>query len=200
MGELKGHQWQPRELAEFNYDAGWQDAEQLVVSVAVELAESQGFDRAQNVNPDGSIDRGAWQLNSIHKAITDDIAYDIKRATTAAFRLYVARDSFDDWAAYTSGVYLHDSYLGRACVGVANFLADRFLKVPVPDHDDGTPYVHHFETPLADFRFRVGTQLYHNKQAGKALGWESASKAKVLACQVELAKGRAAARPTLPPT
>src|SRR5689334_17109501 len=115
MGELRGHQYQPREIARFAYEAGWQDAQTLVVAVAVCLAESQGYDHAVNENPDGSLDRGLYQLNSVHKDITDAIAYDAKKATDAAFKLWVARGSdFSDWAAYTSGVYLHDSYIGRA--------------------------------------------------------------------------------------
>ena len=200
MGELKGHQWQPRELAAWNYDAGWQDAEQLVVSVMVELAESQGYDHAVNVNPDGSVDRGLWQLNSIHKGITDEIAYDPKRATTAAFNLYVARGGFGDWAAYTSGVYLHDSYIGRACVGVANCLGERFLAVPVPDHLDGTPYEHKFTTPLANFQHRLAGCLMHSNRGSTTLGWQAAAKSKVAEVQGELAKARTAAKAALPQT
>ena len=199
MGELKGHQWQPREIARWAYDAGWQDAETLAVAVCVCLAESQGYDHALNINPDGSQDRGIWQLNSIHKDITDEIAYDPKRATDAAFKLYVsAGSSFEDWAAYKSKVYLHDSYLGRACVGVANFLAERFLAVPVPDHDDGTPYVHRFTTPVANFQFRLSGVLNHLDHGRQMLGWQAASKTLVNAVQQELANGDRVAKATLP--
>ncbi len=201
MGELKGHQWQPREIAEWCYDAGWQDAEVLLVATCVCLAESQGYDHALNVNPDGSRDRGIWQLNSIHQAITDEIAYDPEAATGVAFKLYVARSSsFGDWAAYNSGVWLHDSYLGRACVGIANFLGDRFLKVPVPDHLDGTPYEHRFTTPVANFQHRLAGCLAHSNRASTTLGWQQAAKSKVAEVQGELAKARTAARAALPQT
>ena len=197
MGVLRGHQLQPRELAALNYDAGWQDAEQLVVAVMVELAESQGYDHAENTNPDGTRDRGVWQLNSVHKQITDEIAFDPKRATAEAFKLYVARGDFTDWAAYNSGVYLHDSYLGRACVGVANFLAERFLAVSVPDWA-GKPYEHRFTTPVASFQFRVSGAMEHLTEARKLLGWQPASAAKVQTVQAELSKGQRVIKATLP--
>lgn len=199
VGELKGHQWQPREICEWAYDAGWQDAKDLVVAVAVCLAESQGYDHAVNTNPDGSTDRGIWQLNSVHKNITDFIAYDPIAATDEAYGLFKSRgDSFDDWAAYKSGVYLHDSYIGRACVGVANFLGDKLLAMPVPPHADGTPYEHHFTTPIANFQFRLGNTLAHLKQGRKILGWKAASVTTVGLAQTELAHGEVAAKATLP--
>ena len=108
-GALLGHQWEPWQLAKWCYEAGWQDAFFLTTSVQVILAESQGYDHAIHVNLDGSRDRGIWQLNDIHKHITDEIAYDPVRATAEAFKLYAARNGWEDWAAYTSGVFLHDS-------------------------------------------------------------------------------------------
>ncbi len=198
MGELRGKQWQPREIAEWAYDAGWHDAKDLVTAVCVCLAESQGYDHAINVNPDGSRDRGIWQLNSIHSKITDQVAYDPIAATDEAFKLWDARGNFGDWAAYTSGVWKHDSYLGRAAVGVANHLADWILQQPVPDHADGTPYEHHFTTPVANFQFRLATTLAHLKTGRKLLGWQAAPIAKVKAVQSELARGEVAAKATLP--
>lgn len=156
MGELLGHQLQPREIAALAFAAGWTGALELATAVSVCLAESQGYDHAINVNPDGSRDRGLYQLNDVHKDITDEIAYDPQRATWQAYKLYKARGGFQDWAAYTSGVYLHDSYQGRACVGVCNFLHEALHGEPVPDWA-GKPYVHHLAVPLADFRWRVAT-------------------------------------------
>jgi hypothetical protein len=198
VGSLAGHQWQPREIAGWCYDAGWKDAFLLVTAVAVVLAESQGYDRAVNTNPDGSIDRGIFQLNNVHKNITDYIAYDPVAATDAAFGLYVSRGSFADWAAHQSGVWLHDSYLGRATRGVGNMLADRLLQEPVPDHADGTPYVHAFTTPVLSFQHQTGGMLAHLKQGRKLLGWKAANMTVVGSVQTELAHGEAAAKAPLP--
>ncbi len=127
MGQLLGKQIQPRKLAGFAYDAGFKDAHNLVVAVMVILSESQGFDHAINTNPDGSSDRGIWQLNTIHAWITDEMAYDPAQASAAAFKLYMANSGFKPWAAFTSGVYLNDRYLQRACLGVQNHLAETLV-------------------------------------------------------------------------
>jgi len=190
MGELLGVQLQPREIAELCYEAGWQDAMDLVVAVAVCLAESQGYTRAINVNPNGTKDRGMWQLNSIHEAYTDDLAYDKRRATAAAHSLWRGRGGgFEDWAAFNTGVYLHDSYIGRAAVGVANFLGERLLQKPVPDWAD-EPYVHHFVTPIADFRFRVGELAAASLHVTKLLGYRAATAARVAEVQKILGLSR----------
>jgi hypothetical protein len=44
------HQYQPRELAEMCWNAGWHDAKHLVEAVAVCLSESNGFREAYNDN------------------------------------------------------------------------------------------------------------------------------------------------------
>jgi hypothetical protein len=151
MGELKGHQWQPRELAAWNYAAGWHDAVELVIMTAVDLSESQGYDRAVNSNADGTVDRGVKQLNSSHESATDAIAYSPEASAVWAYaNLYKPRRArgqtgFEDWYGYTKGVWLHDSYIGRAAIGVSNHLADVLLKRPVPDWQ-GEPYIHRLET------------------------------------------------------
>jgi hypothetical protein len=199
MGELRGHQWQPREIAAWAYAAGWKDAMQLVTAVAVCLAESQGYDHAVNVNQDGTTDRGLWQLNSIHAAISDDEAYDPERATQLAWGLWKsAGGTFQPWAAFTSGVYLHDSYVGRATIGVANLLGDALLKLPVPDKPDGSPYEHRLATPVATFLFRLTGCLEHLDEGRRLLGWQAAPKPLVASVQNELAAGHQAAKQPLP--
>jgi hypothetical protein len=199
VGELKGHQLQPREIAALAYEAGWEDAIVLTVAVSVCLAESQGYDHAINVNPDGSQDRGIYQLNSIHKAITDEIAYDPKKATAEAFKLWVARDSdFSDWAAYTSGVYLHDSYLGRATRGVGNFIADELLQWPVPNRADGTAYEHRFTSPVLSFQHQTAGAIHWLETGKKHLGYGTKSKDVVQLAQKDMSNGLIAAKQALP--
>ncbi len=147
MGELRGKQIQPRALAGYAYDAGWKDVEALATTVAVCLAESQGFDHAINENPDGSEDRGIFQLNTIHDWITDEIAYDPKQASAAAFKLYQSAKGWTPWAAFNSGVYLHSTYTGRAALGVCNFVVECF------DQDGATLPLPLFST--ADLRKKL---------------------------------------------
>lgn len=156
MGELKGAQLLPRVIARLCWETGWQDAEGLVVAVAVCLSESQGYAEAHNTNTNGSEDFGLFQINVEKDEITDAVAkrlYTPKENVEAAYALYMRR-GFQPWYGFTKGVYLHDAYIGRALVGVGNFLGERLLAEPVPDWN-GEPYVHKFETPIVDYRFRV---------------------------------------------
>jgi hypothetical protein len=198
-GALLGKQWQPRDLARIFYNAGFQDAVTLTVALQVCLAESQGYDHAIHVNLDGSRDRGVWQLNSIHKQITDEIAYDPVKATDEAFKLWVARGSdFSDWAAYTTGVYLHDSYLGRATRGVANYLADELLTWPVPKRADGSTYEHRFTSPVLSYQHQTAGAIHYLEQAKKHLGFGAKSKDVVLGVQKDISNGLIAAKQALP--
>src|SRR5262245_30219601 len=96
-GALYGTQWQPRDLARVWWQAGLEDVIDLTTAVAVTLAESDGWDHAIHVNNDLTEDRGVFQLNSIHKDITDDIAYDPEQAADFAFELYTSRgQKFND--------------------------------------------------------------------------------------------------------
>lgn len=69
--------------------AGWRGVD-LVTAIRVMLGESGGNPRARNVNRNGTVDRGLWQLNSA--TVPDDaIAFDPERATRAAFALWRRR-------------------------------------------------------------------------------------------------------------
>ncbi len=204
-GALYGKQIEPRVLARTFYHAGWQEVFDLTVAVMVCLAESQGFTHAIHHNPptpehpEGTFDRGPWQLNSIHKSITDEIAYDLELATAEAFKLYVAKQSsFYDWNAYKTGIYLHDSYHERAVRGVANFVSEDLLKIPVPPDKTGKPYESVLTVPLLDYRHRLVSSQRHVGTARKNLGWSAASKAKVATVQTELAASQVASKQALP--
>lgn len=134
MGELLGVAVQPRKLAELAYDVGITDALELVVAVAICLAESQGYDRAYNDNldPAGNVasrDVGLWEINipasKIGTQIEEDL-YDRQNNAAAMFALYKNR-RWQPWAAYNSNVFLHDSYVRRASLGVMNFLAEKLV-------------------------------------------------------------------------
>jgi hypothetical protein len=131
MGELLGTAVQARKIAALSYSTGIKDAISLVISVAICLSESQGYDRAFNDNLDNSgnvvsRDVGLWQINIPASQIgtpTEDALYDHNNNANAMFDLFKAR-GWQPWAAYNNEVYLHDSYLRRACLGVQNFLAE----------------------------------------------------------------------------
>lgn len=185
MGELKGTQIQPRDLAGRGYTAGWHEALGLVTMVAVTLAESQGYDRAfnDNVVPDGETRKGldghtytagqVWQRDcgvmqigipaSLIGSPEEEALYSWQHNVEQGFALYDAR-GFQPWAAYDTKVYLRDSYLGRASRGVGNFLAAKLLGLPT-DEISGHPYEHTLSSPVLDFYYRVQHMAADARQA-----------------------------------
>jgi Lysozyme like domain len=85
----------------------------LRTAVAVGLAESGGNPAARHRNPptpgcpDGSIDRGGWQLNSCyHPEVSDTCADVLACAARAAYQISQAGSDWTPWTTYTSGAYL----------------------------------------------------------------------------------------------
>ena len=148
-GYLLGQQLGPRKLAELAYDAGVIDFKDVARATAIGLAESQGFTRAYNDNVDEngkviSRDVGIWEINIPASQIGTSVEtnlYDPAQNAAAMARLHAAR-GWQPWVAYTSSVYLHDTYLRRASLGVMNMAAEMFVldaradgqapKTPVP--------------------------------------------------------------------
>jgi len=78
----------------------------LIVITCVGWAESRFVTDARNTNPNGSIDRGWLQINSVHTDISDAECDD--PATAAAYAWdHISNHgaSFSAWVAYTSGAY-----------------------------------------------------------------------------------------------
>jgi len=95
------------------HDVGGWRGRQLVQAVQVVLGESGGNPKARNVNKNGSIDRGLWQINNkYHPAVSDAQADDPVLATKYARKLYNSRG----WAPW----YGRSSYArARAAVVAA---------------------------------------------------------------------------------
>lgn len=133
QGYLRGKQWQPREIADLAESHGFTEAMPLAVCIAVCFAESQARDHSYNDNIGGegqtlSRDCGLMQINipaaNIGTAAEANL-YDPDINMAAAIRLWNTR-GFQPWAAYNSGVYLHNYYTGRAALGMMNFAVERF--------------------------------------------------------------------------
>lgn len=72
------------------------------LAAAIALAESGGDPNAQHRNSDGSIDRGLWQINSVHGAqSTTDVTANVK----AAISISNNGKTFRPWTTYQSGAY-----------------------------------------------------------------------------------------------
>ena len=77
---------------------------QLVVAIAVAMAESSCNPRALNVNSGGSRDRGLWQMNSVyHPEVSDACAFQIQCNADAAWNTSKHGTNWTPWSAYTNG-------------------------------------------------------------------------------------------------
>jgi hypothetical protein len=72
------------------------------MAVAVALAESGGRADATHVNSDGSIDRGPWQINSVHGALS---TLDPNANAKAAVKISSGGLNWQPWTTYTSGAF-----------------------------------------------------------------------------------------------
>ena len=82
-------------------------------SIAIRLAKSENFwnlnkhfdCRRTNINKDSSIDRGIFQINSIHTDISPDDAFDCFKNIDYAYNLW-KRQGWNPWSAFNNGSYL----------------------------------------------------------------------------------------------
>jgi hypothetical protein len=98
--------------------------DRLVTAIAVGMGESSCRPDAQNSNgptkgcPNGSVDRGLWQINSCwHPSVSKSCAYDAQCNANAAYRISAKGTTFKPWVAYTNGSYA--KYLDEARAAVS---------------------------------------------------------------------------------
>jgi Lysozyme like domain len=93
--------------------------ERLVKVVAIGMAESACHPSAQHVNgptegcPEGSLDRGLWQINDCyHGEVADDCAYEPQCAADSAYAISSEGSDFAPWVTYRTSSYL--AYMDEA--------------------------------------------------------------------------------------
>lgn len=119
-------------------DAGF-TGENLIIAVAVALAESGGDPRA--VSPPntvgkaaGSRDHGLWQINDYYHSFDKVLIYNAEYNAKQAFRIFTAgppRNSWNPWSTYRNGAYRKWMETARSAVEVSTSVALR------PDVDTG---------------------------------------------------------------
>lgn len=111
-GGKKKSKLTPQEIRGLAYAAGFR-GKALDTAVAIAMAESGGKVKATNKNSNGSIDRGLFQINSIHgKGSTTNIGRNVK----TAFDLFKkAGNSFKDWVTFNTGAFRQ--HLGNVGTG-----------------------------------------------------------------------------------
>ncbi len=72
---------------------------------AIALAESKGVVSATNHNTNGSIDRGPWQINSVHSQYNAaQLLTDPEYSAKAAVEIFKAKgENFTDWTTFNNG-------------------------------------------------------------------------------------------------
>ena len=139
-GYLLGVQMQPRKIAQLVYAAGITDFYEIARATSIALAESQGYTRAYNDNFDEngklvSRDVGIFEINIPASQVgtsVEEALYDPATNVAAMKRLHDAR-GWQPWVAYTSGVYLHDTYIRRASLGLMNMEAEMLVRAARAD-------------------------------------------------------------------
>lgn len=72
------------------------------IAAAIAMAESGGRSDAIANEPNGSISRGLFQINSVHGLNSStDVAINVR----AAVQLYNSKHGFSDWTTYNTGAY-----------------------------------------------------------------------------------------------
>lgn len=104
-------------------------------AVAIALAESGGVVKAVNSNTNGTVDRGLWQINSVHALFDGDkLLSDPAYNARAAFQVYQERaargvNGFEAWPAFRNKSYLLHLQRARRGLKKAGFFSGS-LDVP----------------------------------------------------------------------
>jgi hypothetical protein len=72
------------------------------MAAAIALAESGGDPNATGHNTNGTTDRGAWQINSVHGALS---TYDENANAKAAIKISGNGTNWGPWTTYTTGAF-----------------------------------------------------------------------------------------------
>lgn len=102
--------------AQVGYNAAFRGAA-LLTAVEVGLAESSCIASNTNTNPDGSVDRGLWQINNVqHPEVSNACAFDAQCNADNAYRISSGGTNWSQWTTYNSGVYLTYASYAQAAI------------------------------------------------------------------------------------
>lgn len=90
------------QIGEVAAQAGF-SGEGLAVAIAVALAESGGDPLATDHDSNGTVDRGLWQINSVHRAYSAACDYEPACAAAAAYQISDDGRDWQPWVTYQRG-------------------------------------------------------------------------------------------------
>ncbi|HTW97920.1 MAG TPA: transglycosylase SLT domain-containing protein [Acidimicrobiales bacterium] len=88
----------------------------LVMAIAVALAESSGDPNATDDDSNGTVDRGLWQINSVHSEFSAACDYDPACNAAAAFSVSAGGSDWEPWVTWRRGAEI--AYLPAAAAWV----------------------------------------------------------------------------------
>lgn len=109
-------------LADAAYKAGFTGQQQLATMIAIAMAESGGrFDiNNAGTNRNGTVDYGAWQINSVHRPDLDRV-YDPYYNAQQAWRVHTdLGQGYGAWSAYNAGK--HTQFMAEAAEAARKYL------------------------------------------------------------------------------
>jgi hypothetical protein len=134
-----------------NYPDGQHRA--IVLAVAVAMAESSCSPPATNQNgptsgcPNGSIDRGLWQINDCYHAnVSGSCAFNAQCNAIAAYQISNQGTDWTPWATFNNGAYLQfistaQAAVGRITVVLRNRGAGTCLDADAASRSNGAPII-----------------------------------------------------------
>ena len=90
------------EIGSFAAKAGFSGTS-LAMAIAVALAESNGNPDAIDYDGNGTVDRGLWQINSVHTQFSPACDYDPLCAAKAAYSISAGGTDWEPWVTYQHG-------------------------------------------------------------------------------------------------
>jgi len=87
---------------EYIWSAAGGSGQTAPIAAAIAMAESGGNSGATNCDSNGTIDRGLWQINSVHGSQS---TYDVMGNARAAVAISNSGGNWQPWTTYTSGAY-----------------------------------------------------------------------------------------------
>jgi hypothetical protein len=93
---------------------------QIVLAVAVAMAESSCNPNAVYTNPGGCRDRGLWQIDDCyHPDVNDACAFQVQCNAAGAWKISSKGGNWSPWSTYQNGAWVN--YLGAARSAVTGF-------------------------------------------------------------------------------
>lgn len=99
---IRGHEERTiKDEIKFKFGDNWR------LAYAVMMSESRGVSTARNINANGNIDNGYWQINNrYHPNITLECTQNVKCSTEYAYQLSKGGTDWNAWYGYKNGGYL----------------------------------------------------------------------------------------------